>query len=478
MGNVIQGITKRWLLNMLSIIVAFVILVIISLSFFVHSIYYDTIEQRLNLRGSELVNTFINFKCDDLSDFLQKARDYMEFFPDKELMELTIINSIGEPIITSTGFAPDPSQEIPDFVLAQQGSLGYAFWYGKLNSGEPIMALTRIIDDHSGHTIGALRYTVSVENTNISIGISIGLFVIAGLIIIILVCFSGNYFIKSIVRPVRELSDAADKLSKGDFSAKINKLYDDEIGRLVDSINNMAQELQDAEQLKNDFISRVSHELRTPLTAIKGWAETMHIGGSRDEEIFEKGMKVIIDEASRLTNIVEELLDFSRIQANKMVLVKEKLDIIAELDESIYMIKERVFQEGKYLLYDEPENAVYSVIGDKNRLRQVFLNIMDNALKYTDTGDVVGIDIKELDNFVKIIFSDNGCGILSEDLPHVKEKFYKANQKAGGSGIGLAVADEIVNLHGGVLSIESSIGVGTTVIIALPIDDGCQGEIN
>mgnify|MGYP002726828608 CR=1 FL=1 len=267
------------------------------------------------------------------------------------------------------------------------------------------------------------------------------------------------------------------QIAQGDFSAseKIEHKYDDEIGDLCDAISDMAKDLQTTEQTKNDFISRVSHELRTPLTAIKGWAETMQLNekGKLDRRTFDKGMGVIIKESARLTSIVEELLDFSRIQSGRMVLNKEKLDILAEFDETVYMLKDRAVNEGKHLLYDEPMDAMYPpVYGDSNRLKQVFLNVIDNALKYTPKGGVVAAQViysKDDPDIIKIIVTDTGCGIPAEDLPKVKEKFYKANQTVRGSGIGLAVADEIMNLHHGSLDIESGEGVGTTVTLTFPI---------
>lgn len=236
----------------------------------------------------------------------------------------------------------------------------------------------------------------------------------------------------------------------------------------------MAKDLETTEQMKNDFISRVSHELRTPLTAIKGWAETMQLSerGKLDRRTFDRGIGVIIKESSRLTSIVEELLDFSRIQSGRMVLVNEKLDILAEFDETVYMLKERAVSEGKHLLYDEPEAVYPPVYGDRNRLKQVFLNVLDNALKYTPAQGVVAAQViysKDDPDIIKIVITDSGCGIPAEDLPKVKEKFYKANQTVGGSGIGLAVADEIMNLHNGSLDIESGEGVGTTVTLTFPV---------
>ena len=246
------------------------------------------------------------------------------------------------------------------------------------------------------------------------------------------------------------------------------KFYDDEIGELCDTINYMAGELGNAEKMKNDFISSVSHELRTPLTAIKGWAETMQMGGSCDAKTMEKGLKIIVNESERLSGIVEELLDFSRIQNNRMVLKMDKIDILAEIDEAIYMLRERALSENKHLIYEEPE-ILPAVLGDKNRLRQVFINIIDKARKYTPEGGIINIEVSQVEENIVIKISDNGCGIPARHLSKVKEKFYKANQTQRGSGIGLAVADEIVKLHSGTLDIASTEGVGTVVSISIPI---------
>ena len=199
-------------------------------------------------------------------------------------------------------------------------------------------------------------------------------------------------------------------------------------------------------------------------------------GTDIDQGTFKKGMTIILKESGRLTSIVEELLDISRIQSGRMKLMTEKIDLVAELDEAVYMLKERSIQERKHLMFDSPIEPFPPVMGDKNRLRQVFLNIIDNALKYTPEGGNVIVQILNKETNIEVLISDTGCGIAPEDLPKVKDKFYKANQNVGGSGIGLAVADEIVQMHGGTLDIESGIGVGTTVKISIPVYDESQSK--
>ncbi len=478
-----KGITKRWMLNTLSVILTIIILIVVSLIFFVTYLFQNSVEQSLNATGSELSLVFPSYESDSSTSFTASARDYVENFDKKEQMEVMVINSAGRVVMTSTGFIPTDKTQMTDFDDAKNDENGCAFWNGKLNSGESAMSQTRVIKNTSGTVVGAVRYMVSMEPVNSRILLISAGIIAVGLVIIGLVVLSGLLFIRSIVTPIRRLSETAAQIAQGDFSAseKIEHKYDDEIGDLCDAISDMAKDLRTTEQMKNDFISRVSHELRTPLTAIKGWAETMQLSerGKLDRKTFDRGMGVIIKESSRLTSIVEELLDFSRIQSGRMVLMNEKLDILAEFDEAVYMLKERAVKEGKHLLYDEPEAVYPPVYGDRNRLKQVFINVIDNALKYTPKGGVVAAQViysKDDPDVIKIVITDTGCGIPAEDLPRVKEKFYKANQSVRGSGIGLAVADEIMNLHNGSLDIESGEGVGTTVTLTFPVYK--EGEEN
>ena len=471
-----RGITKRWMLNTLSVILTIIIFVVVSLIFLVTYLFQSSVENSLSATSSELSLVFSGYQSDSSTSFTSTSRDYVENFDKKEMMEVMVINSSGRVVMTSTGFIPAEDTVFPDFEEAKTKDEGHAFYRGKLSSGESVMSETTIITNESGIVVGAIRYIVSMETVNSRILLISGVIILIGLAIIALVVLSGVMFIRSIVKPIQRLSETASLIAQGDFSAseKIDHKYDDEIGDLCDAVSDMAKDLKTTEQMKNDFISRVSHELRTPLTAIKGWAETMQLSerGKLDRRTFDKGMGVIIKESSRLTSIVEELLDFSRLQSGRMVLMNEKLDILAEFDETVYMLKERAVKEGKHLLYDEPEAIFPPIYGDRNRLKQVFLNILDNALKYTPKGGVIAAQViysKDEPDIIKIIVTDSGCGISAEDLPKVKEKFFKANQTIGGSGIGLAVADEIMNLHNGSLNIESGEGVGTTVTLTFPI---------
>lgn len=463
-----KGISKRWLINTFGVVLAIVVLLIVCLSVAVHSLCYSTVESELLNQTQKLNSVFPNNTTENADTFLATANAYATDFTSKDEMEVQILDSTGKVITTSAGLGAETGT-IPDFIQAQQSDAGFGRYVGRSQTGEKIMAITTIIKSSQGSDLGAVRYVTSLSKADSTVLLYTLIAIAVGLLIISVVGLSGYYFIRSIVRPVREMTETSQQIAHGDFTAKVDKMYDDEIGELSDSINDMAKELDANEKLKNDFISRVSHELRTPLTAIKGWAETMQYGVP-DRVTLEKGMSVIVKESSRLTSLVEELLDFSKLQSGRLTMQMARMDILAEIDEAVYMLKERALSEGKHLLYDDPEEMPI-IYGDRNRLKQVFLNVIDNALKYTPEGGMIGVQVYQdyKEHTIKVVVADNGCGINAEDLPKVKDKFYKANQKINGSGIGLAVADEIIKMHKGTLEIESSPEVGTTVTITIPI---------
>ena len=241
----------------------------------------------------------------------------------------------------------------------------------------------------------------------------------------------------------------------------------DEIGRLCETINRMAEELSKTEKMKNEFISSVSHELRTPLTSIRGWVETIASIRDPQDENYQKGLAIIGAETDRLYGMVEELLDFSRLQAG-IRLECQPLDLVAELTDAALFVEPRIRQEGMRLAYEEPELPL-PVWADPKRLRQIFLNILDNAVKYSSPGGVITLELLQDGENVYILFRDEGRGISPEDLENVKLKFFKGKNAVRGSGIGLAVADEIVTALNGSLDIESRLGEGTTVKVMLPL---------
>ena len=220
------------------------------------------------------------------------------------------------------------------------------------------------------------------------------------------------------------------------------------------------------EELKNDFISSVSHELRTPLTSIKGWAITLK-EDYENKAFLQDGLNIIEKECDRLTEMVTELLDFSRFVTGKITLKKEKVEITALLAQLKMQLAPRAAREKIEFQVLLPETPLY-LFTDGDRLKQVFINLLDNAFKFTAGGGQVVLKAETNEQFIYISVEDTGCGIAPEELPRVKEKFYKGKSSQAQSGIGLSLSDEIIRLMQGKLEIQSELGQGTCVTSRCP----------
>lgn len=467
----VKSITQRWILNSLSIILAIILLAAAAFSLSIYNLYYSAARTALTSRANIASGILLRVLDDNSVDFNAELRDLIENSEEKDKFEITAIDHKGRVVLSSSGFSYTRQEEMPDYEEAQKSASGMGYYVGKTQSGEKIMAITVMIPSVTAK-YSAMRYVASMESVDRQLLLYMLIFLAVVIVIIGFVLISGLYFVKSIVIPVREVIAAAKRFATGDMSTRIQKKSDDEMGDLTDVINYMADEITASEKMKNDFISSVSHELRTPLTAIKGWSETLETLGDDPEdcEMMQRGLTVISSETERLSSMVEELLDFSRIQSGRMTLVKSRIDVLAEVGEAVLIYKQRAERDEIRLLYSEPE-SVSPIFGDRGRLKQVFINIIDNAIKYCDAGDTVTVSVQEQDDdFIDITVADTGCGISPQDLPKIKTKFYKANQTRRGSGIGLAIADEIVHLHDGELLITSVLGKGTTVTVRLPVN--------
>ncbi|MGN1090377.1 MAG: ATP-binding protein [Huintestinicola sp.] len=458
-------ITQRWLVNSLGVIFIVLMSLLMTFSVFINIYYTNSARQFITSKLNMITGMLQQYASDNSVSFASEVRSIVENWSDKDKTELMTINGRGEVSMTSSGFAPTMNILAQDYYDAVESGTG-GYFLGKLPSGEKIIAVSSVTSDTNGD-YAVIRLVSSMKNVDRHIA---GLIMAAALIcaaILALMMFSGMYFVKSIVLPVRQLGNTARRYARGDFSVRIPVKTDDEIGELCEIVNKMADELSQSEAMRNEFISGVSHELRTPLTAIKGWAET--IGSMPDDsETVTKGMRVITSETERLSQMVEELLDFSRMQNGKFTLTKQNVDILAELGDAVLIYTEKAKKEGIELVYTEPEELPV-VYGDTNRLRQVFINVIDNAIKYSERGGLVTVTASLDSDKISIEVSDTGCGISPEDLPKVKTKFFRANHIKRGSGIGLAVADEIITMHGGSLELFSEQGLGTSVVIELPL---------
>ncbi len=463
----VTGTKKRWILSALVLSTGIFALIIVLFSFLIKGYFYNSVKKELYARTEEASMTFGLMPHINSEGFRNLVISYIENHKNYENLQIIACDKKNNFIISSDGVWNSNYNFLKSgYIPTTDSTPEIVTEY--LPSGEHIMTSTKAFFNKSKVYMGSIKYVISLNKIDKLIIIWIVVLTCLGLIIIGIITFYATRFINSLINPVTEISKIAKLIAHGNFSIKIEKKYKDEIGELCDTVNYMAKELGNAEKIKNDFISSVSHEIRTPLTAIKGWAETMNMGEGMDKSVIQKGLNIIVHETERLSKIVEELLDFSSLQSGIMAVSMDKLDILAELGEAVYIFKERAISENKALVYNEPK-MVSPIMGDRNRLKQVFINVIDNALKYTSEGGGISVSVTEKNSHICVSVTDNGCGIAKSHLSRITEKFYKANSTQRGSGIGLAIVSEIVEIHRGTLEIISEEGFGTTVNIFLPV---------
>lgn len=459
----LRSITRRWLITVLPI----VLFIIIVCEVLVGVAIFDYYRSLVTDRATDYVRDINVLSLTDEEGFSAAARSYAQNFLFRDKIEVQIFDSDDNMIVTTNGFVSQGmAQEATDYTEAIADG-DEASWVGKNANGETVLAITTVLPDLGYGSNGAYRILVSMENVMRSCYGMLAVAISVGLMALLFFLFSGLFFVRSVVRPVREVTAAARKIAAGDMQSRLEVKHNDEVGELCDTINFMASELENAEKLKNDFISSVSHELRTPLTAIKGWGETVNMSIGEDDEVVRRGMDVILGEASRLSGLVEELLDFSRLESGKMTFTTALCDPLRIIGSVVEMYEEIAHQNKLTLNFVKPEKTE-QIMADADRIKQVFINTIDNAVKYTDAGGHIVVSVFNEEACVRVTISDTGCGIASKDIDHVKEKFYKANNSVRGSGIGLAVADEIIRHHNGLLFVESTEGEGTTVTVVIP----------
>lgn len=402
---------------------------------------------------------------------LQDQANYMlQFMKDGGTSRMQLLNSKGEVRIDSDGFAPDIRYATGDVKAAMSGSSGS--WTGiDPYYGERVVSVTVPLRNDA-RVVSLLRYTSSLEQVDAMVYKLIRMAAAAGLAVILLFLGLSLFLAQRIVKPIRELTRAARYMADGDWSRKAAVRSKDEIGQLAETFNTLAKELNKREKLKNDFISSISHELRTPLTSIKGWSETLKQSEpGEDADEVRMGLTVIGKETERLAGLVEDLLDFSKLASGTMELHAELLDFNGPVKETVNQFAVRA-EKAQIHLQASFGTETIIVCGDANRLKQVIINLLDNAFKFTPSGGTIRIGTAAEQGKAVLTVSDTGSGIDPDDLPHVMERFFKASSGQGGSGLGLAICKEIIDMHNGTIRIDSERGAGTVARIELPLQEG------
>jgi len=455
-----KGIRGRLTANFLIVIIFTVAILEMFLIYIVKQNYYNSLEGSLNNQIKICADMYTQYFSD--TSLQDNVLYNVDAFWNQSNAEVQVVDTAGNIIMDSQGTI-SPEMAGNDIKEALDGKTGT--WVGYIN-GQKVMAVANPLKSND-QIVGVLRFITSLSAVDQDIVKTEQIFILIGLFVILIVGSVSIFLANTIVVPLQEVTDVAQRMAAGNFQIKSKKMRDDEVGKLSDTLNYLADEIVKKEELKNTFISSVSHELRTPLTSIKGWAITLQGEDFQQKEMLSDGLTIIAKESDRLTQMVEELLDFSKFVSGRIKLNPEDVNLINLIEHLHKQLTPRAVRENIDFVVDYPEDMP-NIYADVNRLKQLFINLLDNAFNFNQPGGYIHFKAEIQEEDFKFTISDNGCGIGTDELPMVKEKFFKGKSSPSKNGIGLSICEEIVNLMGGRLEIMSELKKGTDVVIILP----------
>lgn len=298
-------------------------------------------------------------------------------------------------------------------------------------------------------------------------------FIFASVLVLLFMLITIFFLSKTLTKPLISMKEATKKISKGDFSLTLPEPSKDELGELSKSIQTLANDLNYLKKERNEFLASISHELRTPITYVKGYAD---IAKRKELEEAERVhyLEIIHEEAERINKLLEELFDLAKLDQNTFTIIKEKVHLSSFL-ESIYEKILPAYQNKGIQLSLKCDETIYIEI-DPTRFEQVLMNLLDNALKYSNKPATTYTNVFVKNKVVHISICDEGIGILKKDLPYIFDRLYRVEKSrsraTGGFGIGLAIVKELVEADGGQITVESEVGKGTCFTILLKENSG------
>lgn len=465
----LEGLRKRVIKYYFIMIIITVALFEGLFMFYLQNYYYNSAKQSLISQANYTIDIYDGVGMESTS-FENKVSNIFEKGKVNSNTNFSIefIDKNKNVILDKYGIKTNKKYEYEDVNKALRGSSNLTpYTYNIVGTNEHVMSISVPLKVNN-QIEGVVRYSLSLKQIDNTIIKLVFFFIVAGVIILIIALLLSLRFAESLIKPLKNLKQFANELAQGNYNIKLKKeqLHDDEIADLVKTFEHMAVEIDKSRKLKEEFISSVSHELRTPLTSIKGWSETLAYEGIGKEEL-DLGLGIIQDETERMISLVEDLLDFSRLSSDRIRLQIDMVDVTRLAKGVVTQLAVKANEKNITLLTEFKTEEILDIQGDKNRLRQVLINLVQNAIKFTTEGGYVVVIVSQGEEFTTFTVTDNGVGIKKENLTKVLDKFFQEDYNKSGSGLGLAISNEIVKLHGGKMIIDSEKGVGTTITFTL-----------
>lgn len=454
--------TKIWALIVLFIIVTIFFMYFLT-EFLYQQLYVEDTESSMIEVGAKLQTKYKGGKVtDELVAEIEEFNMYSNFdvFAVRNPRELSAC--VPFEIDYNTLIGPDERQQL------LQGESITKIGYEERFQRQIVSVIFPLTDQNRLEGIIYLYYPLAKisELANEEVILLLG----SAVVFVVLLGFLVYKGIQRIMRPLKELQYAVENMSNKDYTTRVNVSSKDEIGKLSEAFNDMAAEIEREDEAQKAFLATVSHELRTPISYVKGYSEAIQNNYIESDEK-DAAMDLIIREANRMERLTTELLQLVRTTNDKQAIELYPIVLSETIREAVKLLENLSATKNINYHYSLDEQII--VQGNEEKLKQIFINIIENAIRYSDDGTIISITTTMNDKNAVIQFIDNGIGIPSKDLPHITERFYRVNKARsradGGSGLGLSIVEQLVKQHNGNLTIKSEVGKGTTVIISIPM---------
>ncbi|WP_415802836.1 ATP-binding protein [Cytobacillus oceanisediminis] len=429
--------------------------------------YFNKVQEQINELSSRYASSITSLEEKDILNMFELLATMTD-------QEIVIVNEQGI-VVANSGLPSLPKGErinADDLSLLVSDALVQKEYYDKISKrrylsvGRPIISQERFL--------GGIFVLASVEDMYQSLEIIKKSVVLAGTGAVFL-AFGFTFIVsRKLSNPLLEMEKATRKIAKGDLNTRISSSTKDEIGSLATAINDLAVELHRYRSNRREFFANISHELRTPITYLEGYANALENNLYRTEDEKRQYLQIIQQEAGRMSKLVQDLFELSKMEEGKLALHFEEIDLIEVVENALLKTKIKAQEKRLQLEF----NKVYhlpTIYADGLRMEQIVINLIENAIRYTEKG-TINIKLTSDPDRVKLTVEDTGIGIPNEDVPYLFERFYRVeksrSREFGGSGLGLAIVKQLVELQNGTISVKSDVGKGTCFELIFPISKG------